>query len=231
MTRLAWHFLHSGGQLRTGEVAPPDGEWLVHTGLVIPCLSGLHASAWLLDALTYAPASGSMVLCRVELGGEIVEHAENRGSAPDKLVASKRRILWRLDDVTTDKVLRSFARWCAQQVQHLWDAPPVVTEWLETGDERMLASARAAVRNTYWPAVDTSRGVASMAAWHATQNDTWGAAWDSARAAATAVAKSTDGEKGEHDNAARAVAQGVVRSVQTLELERLANEAHRGAQG
>jgi hypothetical protein len=43
-------------------------------------------------------------------------------------------------------MLREFARWCALQVIHLWDAPDVVRQYLETGDESLRAAARAATR-------------------------------------------------------------------------------------
>lgn len=121
VTRLAWHFLHPDNKLRDGRDAPPGGEWLVHDGPVVPCESGLHASEQAIDALKYAPYEHKIVLCRVELRGTVIEH----GEPVDKLAASERRILWRLDGDTTDRVLREFARWSASQVLHLWNAPPV----------------------------------------------------------------------------------------------------------
>src|SRR5690606_29452530 len=113
-------------KLRTGETAPPDGEWLVHDGPVVPCKSGLHGSERAIDALTYAPSKPRIVLCRVEFAGTIIEH----GEPVDKFAASERRILWRLDGETTDRVLREFARWAASQMLHLWDAPQVVRDYL-----------------------------------------------------------------------------------------------------
>jgi hypothetical protein len=71
----------------------------------------------------------------------------------DKLVARQRTILWRID--STD-VLRKFARQCALDVAHLWDMPPVVSQYLETGDESIRAAARAAA----W---DAARAAASDA--------------------------------------------------------------------
>jgi hypothetical protein len=37
-----------------------------------------------------------------------------------------------------------FARWCALQVTHLWDAPDVVCEFLETGNEDLKEAAKKA---------------------------------------------------------------------------------------
>ena len=140
MTRLAWHFLRANGRLRDGRVAPPDGEWLTHTGPLVPCLSGLHASEDILDALWWAPGP---IICRVELDGDVQEH----GKPVDKLVAARRCILWRLDAETSERVLRQFARWCALQVIDLWDAPAVAREYLETGDESKRDAAWTAARN------------------------------------------------------------------------------------
>lgn len=131
-TVLAWHFLTgTSGTLRDGSAAPKDGEWLEHSGELEMCNSGLHASVKPFDAVTYAPGN---IVCRVECGGTIV-HGD------DKLVCSRRKILWRADAEAT---LRAFARWCAIQVIHLWDAPQIVREYLETGDESKRAAARAA---------------------------------------------------------------------------------------
>jgi hypothetical protein len=126
---MAWHFV--GDTLRDGRPVPPDGEWLEHDGDLVLCESGLHASEHPFDALRYAPG---LILCRVELGGRIT-----RGN--DKLVAEHRRIVARLD--ATD-LLRQFARSCALDVIHLWDAPDVVRQFLTTGDESIRAAAEAA---------------------------------------------------------------------------------------
>jgi len=78
---MAWHFV--GDSLRDGRPVPKDGEWLIHTGDLRMCKTGLHASEHPFDALRYAPGP---TLCRVECAGEIV-----RGD--DKLVCTKRRIV------------------------------------------------------------------------------------------------------------------------------------------
>lgn len=131
MTILAWHFVND--TLRDGRPVPPDGEWLVHSGKVVMCASGLHASRRPFDALQYAPGA---ILCRVECDDIVQE-----GS--DKLVCLRRRIIARRD--ATDG-LRYFARMQALSVVHLWDAPDVVLDYLMTGDESLRAAARDAAR-------------------------------------------------------------------------------------
>ncbi len=162
----AWHF--TGDTLRDGRKLPIDGKKLIHGGTLEMCRSGLHASKQILDALKYAPGS---TICRVELSGK-VKHD------PDKMVASERVILWRIDG---EDLLRRFARRCALDVIHLWDAPKVVLEYLKTGDEELRGDAGAAARDSAWDA-----GAAGAAAWAA--RNAARAAWDSARAAAWGAA-------------------------------------------
>lgn len=104
----AWHFV--GDTLRDGSPIPADGVTLKHEGELEMCASGLHASKRIIDALGYAPGH---TICRVEVGGQIVHDI-------DKLVATERTILWRIDAET---LLRDFARRCALDVIDLWDAP------------------------------------------------------------------------------------------------------------
>jgi hypothetical protein len=166
---LAWHFV--GATLRDGKPIPADGEWLKHEGDVIMCATGLHASRRLIDALQYAPGS---TICRVAVRGIEDEHTD------DKLVARERVILWRVENA--DDILRAFARKAALSVIHLWDAPDVVRQYLETGDESLRAAARAAAWAAAWDA-------ARAAAWDAARAAAWDAAWDAARDAAWAAAR------------------------------------------
>ena len=132
----AWHIV--GEHLRSGKSIPPDGEWLVHEGELILHKSGYHASKRLIDALKYARASTA--ICRVEVDGEVIESS-------DLLAAEKRRILWRVDG---EPVLMAFARWCALQVAHLWDAPELVIDYLTTGAEKYHEAAILLTYRSYW---------------------------------------------------------------------------------
>jgi hypothetical protein len=195
---LAWHFV--GDALRDGRPIPADGVTLKHKGKLELCASGLHASERLIDALNYAPGP---ILCRVQMGGTIKKES-------DKLVARQRTILWRVN--STD-VLRKFARQCALDVAHLWNMPPVVRQYLETGDENLRAAAKAAASDAARAAAsdaaraaasaaasDAARAAASAAAKYAASAAAkyaardaasaaaWAAAWDAARAAARAAA-------------------------------------------
>ena len=153
MTVMAYHFV--GETLRDGRPVPPDGEWLEHSGRCVLCRSGLHASRSPFDALKYAPGA---TLCLVECAG--VE-----GEEGDKLVCRRRRIVKRID--ATD-LLRKFARQCALDVIHLWDAPDVVRRYLETGDESLRAAARDAAWVDAWSAARAAaRAAAGDAAWAA----------------------------------------------------------------
>ena len=152
----AYHFV--GDALRDGSAIPPDGEWLTFDGRVKICKSGLHAGRHPFDALQYAPGE---TLCLVECADIVDEQS-------DKLVCRRRRIVARID---ATEVLREFARWCALQVIDLWNALPVVREYLETGKEDLRDAAGDAAGAAAWDA----RAAAGAAAW---------AARDAARAAA-----------------------------------------------
>ena len=147
--KLYYHF--TGDTLRNGAPIPAVGEWLVHTGKLLACESGLHASEHPFDALTHAPGN---ILHQVELGGEILTH----GDPVDKVVAQRRKIVKSLD---ADKLLRQFARRVALDVLPLWkDAPGVVKRYLKTGDESIRAAASAAA----WAAARDAAGAAAGAA-------------------------------------------------------------------
>jgi hypothetical protein len=160
------------------------GDWLEVDGKIEICERGLHFSRRALDALQYAPGS----LCwYVEADGEIVKY-------DDKAVCSRRRALWMVD---AEPVLRRFARSCALDVLHLWDAPEIVREHLVTGDESKLDAARYAAWVAAWVATryatwDDPRALAKDAAWYAaraTARATRAAARDAAWSAARALAK------------------------------------------
>jgi hypothetical protein len=146
----AYHFV--GDKLRDGRPVPPDGEWLTHDGEAVMCKSGLHASRDPFDALQYAPGP---VLCLVDCD-DVVDEGK------DKLVCRRRRIVARFD--ATD-LLRAFARQCALDVVHLWDAPQVVVDYLRSGYESLRVAAWAAAsdaaRDAAWAAARDAAGDAA----------------------------------------------------------------------
>ncbi|MEO9903411.1 hypothetical protein [Nisaea sp.] len=129
---LAWHFVDEA--LRDGRPVPADGEKLAHGAAPSLCVSGLHASERILDALKYAPGN---TICRVEC-----EDLATRQD--DKLVCATRTVLWRVDG---EDLLREFARKVALDVADLWDIPPGVRKFLETGNENFRVAARAEARD------------------------------------------------------------------------------------
>ena len=169
MSVTAYHF--TTDTLRDGRPIPAIGETLRHEGKIELCKSGLHASMCPWDALSHAPGP---LLHRVVVGGEILY-------GNDKLVASERTIRASID--ATD-LLRSFARQCALDVIHLWDAPDVVRKYLETGDESLRAAARAAARDAAKAAITAAKA----ATWAATAEAvTWAAAGVAVKATTTAA--------------------------------------------
>jgi hypothetical protein len=165
----AYHFV--GDTLRDGSAIPADGEWLEVSAPLQMCEHGLHWSRDPFDALQYAPGN---TLCLVDADGEIAEQA-------DKGCSTRRRIICRAD---AEPMLFEFARWAALQVIHLWDAPKVVRDFLETGDESLRDAARAAARDAARAAArDAARDAARAAAWAAARDAAWAAARAAARAA------------------------------------------------
>ena len=211
----AWHFV--GDTLRGGSPIPADGELLHHTGSVAICRSGLHASERIIDALTYAPGN---IICRVECGG-IVD------TQSDKLVCRERTILWRIDG---EELVREFARKCALDVIHLWDAPQIVIDFLQTGDPKLQAAAEdaawaagAAAGDAAWAAGDAgdagaAAGAAARAAW---------AAGAAAGAAAEAAARDT--ASGAAGDATWAAARDAAEDAQNTRLEQRVQAAHEEA--
>ena len=141
-------------------------------------------------------------MCRVELGGEVLHDT-------DKSVAQTRTIIAMLPVEKTNAILREFARWCALSVVHLWDAPDVVRQYLETGDETLRVDAAKAARAS-----------ADAAAWASAD----AAAWAAADAAARDAARSTTMDAAKAAKAAKAAA----RAAQEAELQRLFHEAAEG---
>lgn len=139
-TVLAWHLV--GDKLLDGTPTPRDGEWLEIEGELEMCKRGFHASERALCAvdnsnyLTFSTLDPFFLkhICRVECGGTIHK-------APDKLVCSKRKILWRVDK---GPVLWAFARWCALQCIDDWDPSKEMLEYLKTGSKKSIGKLRKA---------------------------------------------------------------------------------------
>ena len=60
--------------------------------------------------------------------------------------------IWALIRMLDEAEQWDFARWNALQVLHLWNAPELVQEYLETGNEAIRAAAWAAARAAAWDA-------------------------------------------------------------------------------
>lgn len=163
-----WHFASANRRLGYG-----DGRLIVvgavHEVAVTPkcCETGLHGSIRAIDALKY---SSGPIISRVRISMEIDQQ-------DDKLCGRRRKYLAVAD--ATDE-LRSFSHWCALQVIHLWDAPDIVRQYLETGDE----STRGAAWTAAWHAANAA--AASAAAWHAAWTAASATAWPQYAASATA---------------------------------------------
>ena len=95
--------------------------------------------------------------------------------------------IWLFSKAAPKNKCREFACWCALQVIDKWDAPDVVREYLETGDEEI----RSAAWSVAWDAVKRSAArspelyaVKRSAAWAAAKNSAaWNAAWFAAQSA------------------------------------------------
>jgi hypothetical protein len=193
---LAWHFV--GDKLRDGRPIPADGEKLIHEGKLELCANGFHASENILDALIYAPG---FTCCRVELSGEIIKDT-------DKLVASERTILWRVE---AKEIILKFARDCALDVVHLWNAPEIVKQFLSSGDQNLAKDAATAA---YDAAYDAAANAAANAAAYAAYAAAHAAYADTAAYAATGA------------YAANAAAHAAAKEEYSQKLQALIEAAH-----
>lgn len=203
-TLAGWHF--AGHTLRDGTPLPKAGEILPEIVDPVPCVRGYHASVRAIDALGYAPGA---FVARVELRGEIVPH----GDSTDKHAASVRVGL--TDYIDATDVLLSFARQCALDVIEIWDAPPVVVQFLTTGRKDLRHAARgasAAAGDAGWGASAAVWAAARTAVWAAAWNTTWDAAWVAASAAMDAASAAAWN--------ASAAASAAAREAQNALLER-----------
>ena len=199
---LAYHFT-DGYHLRDG--APLEvGREYVFDGEPVMCECGYHASRHVFDAMMNAPGS---ILSRVECK-EITDECD------DKLVCRRRRVIATID---ATKILQKFARMCALDVIHLWDAPDVVVRYLKTGDE----SLRDAARIPAWDASSARASGAASSAEAAAMDAAW-AAWAAARSAAWAAARSAAWAAAL--DAARAAAKDVAMQGKRVRLARMVTQ-------
>lgn len=170
---LAWHFIKQDRKLRDGRLVEVGRTYEIEPPLKM-CKHGLHASELPLDAVRYAPDS---IICRVVCSGEII-----RGI--DKLVATRREVLW-IADVA--QALHEFACWCAEQA--------IAREW-KRGKEPDVRSIKAIKVKRSWllgRAIDEDLIDAENAAWKVENElrfhdkDSWyasrAAAWSASRSA------------------------------------------------
>jgi hypothetical protein len=172
-----WHF--TGKTLRNGDPLPPIGEWLTYDGPIVMCELGLHASPTPFQALQYAPG---IFLHKVILEGDVVTKDDKSG----------RRRMKILGTINAEDMLLRFSRTVALNVAHLWKAPPVVVEYLRTGNLLLRDAARAAARAAGWSAGRDSaraaeRAAARAAAWATSWVDAGDSAWATVRAAGWAA--------------------------------------------
>ena len=173
-TVTGWYFSEESRLLQHGDARPIEiGVTHEVDAPIQLCKRGLHASVRAIDALKYAPGP---IVWRVELSGEIK-------TGDDKCVATHRKYIG--GGVDARAVMRAFACRCALDVAHLWDMPPLVRAYLETGEESIRDAARAAAVAAAGDAARAAAvAAAGDAAWAAARDAARAAAWDAARAAA-----------------------------------------------
>jgi hypothetical protein len=162
----AWHFLDESGLLCDGTKPKRKNAWLRMRGEPVMCERGYHASKRLIDALTYAPGP---ILCRVELGGSIIESA-------DKCVATERRILWRAD---ISELLHRFA--CDESARCLRDQRKEGAE-IDPRCDEAIRIKRLWLRGK---AADDDLTLAYSAARSAANSAVWSAVWSAANSRLT----------------------------------------------
>ncbi len=66
-----------------------------------------------------------------------------------------------IDELDVSRLLRGYARWCAQRVLHLWDAPDAVKQFLFTGDDEFRHAAHKTLVDDHPPPI-TSETIRKM---------------------------------------------------------------------
>jgi len=188
-----------------------QGQILRHRGPLELCRKGLHASIKPLDALEYAP--GTMI-CRVECSGDVIY-------GEDKLVCSRRKVLWAKD---ASRPLHEFAIWCAETIlSQIRDPDPQNLKAIETKklwlDGKATDEELKEARKVVWgAAMEAAWNAARDAARDAAREAAWVAAWVAASEVAKDAASGVASEAAWH--AAWHAAWGATRETQNKELER-----------
>jgi hypothetical protein len=137
-TIKGWHFTKADKKLRyndnrivtAGETITVDCELKL-------CNSGLHMSKRITDALKFAPGT---YVWRVQTNDsyDIANEFQNVIYDDNKLVSNNRTALWGFD---AREIVLKYARKCALDIIHLWDAPDIVIKFLKTGDKSIAREA------------------------------------------------------------------------------------------
>lgn len=156
LPEVAWWFA-AEPKLPHGDDRPIEiGETHVVPEPLILCRKGLHWSPDPFDALQYA---GGVLLYKVKPGGRCLRDHE-KGCSTERTYLDMR-------DAT--EMLCCFARAEALSVIHLWDAPLLVRQYLETGDDSIRIAAMVEQEVADAPAFCAAafHAVACAAAWDA----------------------------------------------------------------
>jgi hypothetical protein len=151
---LAWHFtdgmiLRDGQPLKVGKVYK-------HTGPLVMCEAGYHASIDIRDALSYAP--GFTVSC-VQCSGEMKQQS-------DKLVCRERKALWSFD--AKEVILKWSIRVATDAIKTAKKVYPnkAWNAWADlwiSGEDRSCSAANAAASAAYSAAYSAANNAASAA--------------------------------------------------------------------
>ena len=169
-------FSDRSGVLPHGDGRPyAIGLKLSVKGRLVICRNALHGSFDPFDAMKYAPGP---ILHKVLFSGARIEESDKVGSRSRTIIATR----------DAETMLYAFARKQALSVAGAVAMPPVLRQYLETGDETLRTPARIAARYVDGAARSAAERAAWTAAWGAVRSVAWGAARNAADSAARSVA-------------------------------------------
>ena len=140
-------FSDRSGMLPHSDGRPYEiGVKLSVKGRLVICRNALHGSFDPFDALQYAPGP---ILHKVLFSGARIEQSDKVGSRSRTIIGTR----------DAEAMLYDFARKQALSVAGAWEGmPPVLRQYLETGDANLRSEARRA------PCRDAARSAAERAA-------------------------------------------------------------------